>query len=465
MNPCDSVLKDGVFDTILLSQSKSLSENLTEWLESVDYGEFQKAQSSGLNIGLPIKGVPVKLEASFTQDKFNEWKKEVSTGSSRQFTEEETMQILSKSASQAVLDAWSHCMGIGAGMSPGLHYNLTPSGSDFILEVRWIPNSMTDFPPTVVPPGLQVTGATPSSTFPIGMEIPLAGFSIILTRTGTGSGTIILNTTKGTVNETIPAIPAPTPPAPKLPAINLKLFTASGGSKSDTPETTLTVPAGYKIIGGGARVNWSGYGNLLTASFPKDERTWVARSKAHRESDPANIDVFAIALHDPTDEWEVDIFSSTSSPNLIPSASVAVGSKYVLTGGGAEVHWSTEGSLLTASHPEGSATWVAKSKAHINAVDTSITAYAIGIRARNGVSGPSMKVFVKESASAQHPSTEVSVDAGYSLVGGGARVNWTGQGNLLTASFPNGSKWQVASKDHEAPESCTITAFAIGIKP
>jgi hypothetical protein len=464
MNPCDSVLKAGVFNQILVTTTKSLSENLTEWLESIDYNEFQRQQSAGLNIGFPFKGIPVSIGGAFSQNEFDNWKREVSIGSSRQFTEEETMQIFSRSASPAILDAWSTCIKntIPAGALPGLHHDLISTGEpNFVFEVKWIPNSMSDFPPTVLPGGFQVVGATSSSTFSDGMEIPLAGFSIILTRTSTSGVTIVLNTTKGTITESIPPIPAP---PPKLPSITLKLFAASD-SKADIAQTTLTVPPEYKILGGGARVNWSGSGNLLTASFPKDEQTWVAKSKAHEYSDPSNIDVWVIALHDPSNEWEVDISSATSAPSPIPSSTATVGNGFVLTGGGAEAHWSTQGSLLTASCPQGSTAWIAKSKAHQFAEDASITAYAIGVRARNGVSGPQMAIFTKDSASAGHPSTEASVDPGYLLVGGGAQANWITQGSLLTASFPNGNEWKVASKDHNFAESCTITAYAIGIKP
>ncbi|HEY1248149.1 MAG TPA: hypothetical protein VGE97_04110 [Nitrososphaera sp.] len=46
------------------------------------------------------------------------------------------------------------------------------------------------------------------------------------------------------------------------------------------------------------------------------------------------------------------------------------------------------------------------------------------------------------------------------LIGGGAKVNWKGEGNLLTASYPgpSGQYWMVASKDHIEHEECTITA-------
>lgn len=459
MNPCDSVLKSGVFDEILVNTSKSLSENLTEWLESIEHKDFDKAQKAGLNIGFPIKGVPVNIGGSFSKNEFDNWKQEVSTGKSRQFTEEEAMQVFSRSASTAILDAWNKCiddMGLGFGLQSSV--DVTDGGIDIVFTVRWVPNSMTDFPPKVTSGGFLVSGATPKGTFPDDMEIPLAGYSAIVSRVGSGSVTIVLNTTKGSITQTIP------PLAPALPSINLQTFHASGGTAAH-PETTLTVPPGYKIIGGGARVNWSGSGNLLTASFPKNAQTWIARAKDHKRPSPANIDVWAIAIHDPSDEWEVDIFSTTSSPASHPSATATVNSNYVLTGGGAEAHWSTEGSLLTASYPEGSVNWVAKSKDHKDPEKVSITAYAIGIRARNGVVGPSIKIFTRTSSSAQHPSTEVSTDSGYSLVGGGAEANWKVAGNLLTASFPDGNTWRVASKDHIDPESCTITAYAVGIKP
>lgn len=462
MDRCDAILKDGVFDQILVNTSKSLSGNLTEWLESIDYEEFQKQQSAGLNIGFPIKGIPVSIGGTFSQNEFENWKKEVSSGSSRQFREDEVMQIFNKSASQTILKAWSDCISQTASAT-GLQYDteVTNGGLDIVFTVRWVPNSMADFPPVVIAGGFQVSGATPKSLFPDGMEIPLAGFSVLMSRNDTSGVKIILNTTKGRADGDVPPLP---PLVPVLPKIQLELFKATGNSASH-PNVTLTVPSDYKILGGGARVNWSGDGNLLTASFPKDAQTWVAKAKDHSFASPATIDAWAIAIYDPTDLWEVDIFSTTSDSASHPLATANISNSFVLTGGGAAANWSGNGSLLTASYPEGTVGWTAKSKDHVVSESVSITAYAIGIRARNGASGPSVKIFTNTSSPAQHPSTEVSTNSGYSLVGGGAQVNWRGNGNLLTASFPEGNQWKVASKDHSVAESCTITAYAIGIRP
>src|SRR5215469_2593426 len=50
---------------------------------------------------------------------------------------------------------------------------------------------------------------------------------------------------------------------------------------------------------------------------------------------------------------------------------------------------------------------------------------------------PTLKLFHLVSTSAPHPAAHVTVPPGYKLVGGGARVNWSGAGNLLTASYPD----------------------------
>jgi hypothetical protein len=55
------------------------------------------------------------------------------------------------------------------------------------------------------------------------------------------------------------------------------------------------------------------------------------------------------------------------------------------------------------------------------------------------------------------------------MVGGGAWVDWTGDGNILVASYPIESApgkpaWHVQSKDHVKSSPARITAYAVGLK-
>jgi hypothetical protein len=247
-------------------------------------------------------------------------------------------------------------------------------------------------------------------------------------------------------------------------ALTVQLFTATSGSV-EHPSVDVTVPAPFKIIGGGAFDNWSGAGNLLTASFPSDARTWRAAGKDHEVVSPAPITAFALAISDPNDEWDVVIKSETSNPDAHPQAVATLPAGFTMTGGGAFVDWHGAGNLLTASFPTSDSSWEARSKDHDISDPAAITSYVIGIRHKT----PQIRVrHLIQSATSSvvpHPSTQVSLDSSWTLSGGGALDQWNGAGNLLTASFPIArSTWFAAGKDHVVSSPAAVTAFVIGIR-
>jgi hypothetical protein len=250
--------------------------------------------------------------------------------------------------------------------------------------------------------------------------------------------------------------------APILPPLVIQTFSATSGV-APHPHAEASVPFGYKLIGGGAKVNWSGAGNLLTASYPSGRR-WIADSKDHDIPDPASITAYAIGLFDPFNRWDVQVRRATSAVAQHPSVSVSVPFGYVMTGGGAKVNWTGNGNLLTASFPSSRRTWEVRSKDHVHPDPASITAYVIGIRARNGALGPRMVIASTTTNVTAHPSGSVSVGFPFRVSGGGARDNWSGAGNLLTASYPTGARtWAAAGKDHEISDPASLTIYAIGL--
>jgi vibriolysin len=246
--------------------------------------------------------------------------------------------------------------------------------------------------------------------------------------------------------------------------ITVQLFTATG-VRAQHPQAQVTVPAGYKIIGGGALSNWSGAGNLLTASYPATATRWVAAAKDHEVISPASLTVFACAIHDPANEWDVIIQTAKAALAPHPQVAATLPAGYVLTGGGAQVHYTGAGNFLTASYPVGNSGWEARGKDHAISDPAAITAYAIGLRHRTGAirfSGTIVSVGEEELTS--HPSSRARLEPGWTLSGGGALVVANGAGNLLTASFPLGFSWIGAAKDHVHASGATVTAFAIGIR-
>ena len=246
-------------------------------------------------------------------------------------------------------------------------------------------------------------------------------------------------------------------------ALTIQLFVATSGP-APHPSVDVTIPLGFKILGGGALDHWHGAGNLLTASYPKNAQTWAVAGKDHEIGDPASITAFALALHDPNDEWDVVISREKSDPAPHPHAVSPLPQGYVLTGGGALVEYNGAGNLLTASFPTGDTSWEARSKDHDISDPSSVTAFAIGIKHRKGLIRVRHLISRATGAMAPHPSAQVHVGNGFTLSGGGAIDNWNGAGNLLTASFPNGPFWVAQGKDHVDPSPADITAYAIGIR-
>ena len=121
----------------------------------------------------------------------------------------------------------------------------------------------------------------------------------------------------------------------------------------------------------------------------------------------------------------------------------------VILGRGVYVDWdgpcsapSPPGNLLTAMYPNASGTtWTVASKDHIDSSPARIFAYCIVAQMKNGspIFPGNYTVVSATSAVAAHPTQQADVPAGSLVVGGGAKVNWSGPGNMLFASYPTGS--------------------------
>jgi hypothetical protein len=234
---------------------------------------------------------------------------------------------------------------------------------------------------------------------------------------------------------------------------------------SNHPEARITVPDGYKLLSGGALDDYSGAGNLLTASFPESDNTWRANGKNHIDASTAKLSAYAIVTYDPDNIWDVVQRSTTSTQAGWPKGEASVPDGYTMIGGGAQVNWSGEGSLLTSSYPSNRITWTSSSKDHEKSSPATITTYAIGLKCNVG--GLNLQQHIQKSSSTPggHLTANTSSPAGYVMVGGGAFVNFSGAGNLLTASYPRDIRtWQARSKDHVDSCTATLDVYCVSLK-
>jgi hypothetical protein len=143
------------------------------------------------------------------------------------------------------------------------------------------------------------------------------------------------------------------------PPLHLRIF-AAASSLQEYPEASVDINRDlpeklkhYKVLSGGARVNFQTAGELLVASFPVGDNQWQAKAKDCQDIDSGILTVFAVAVYDPYDWLDVKVLSSPESePSERPTASIDLDTAYALTGGGAEtIRSEPQGSYLTASYP------------------------------------------------------------------------------------------------------------------
>lgn len=158
------------------------------------------------------------------------------------------------------------------------------------------------------------------------------------------------------------------------------------------------------------------------------------------------------------------------SPKQQNYGAAALPADYVLIGGGAYTNNTTPGAYLIGSYPDFTYdSWWAFSKDHAVANSHTLRVFAVGLKI-DGVTKSALKsamtfVTAQSPTPVAHPTSQVTVGAGYNLIGGGANTsyNTTWPGNLLTASYPSGNTWYVASKDHIYSCPALIISYAIGI--
>jgi len=114
--------------------------------------------------------------------------------------------------------------------------------------------------------------------------------------------------------------------------------------------------------------------------------------------------------------------------------------------GGAYVDWdgacsppSPPGNLLTAMYPNNNGTtWTVASKDHLEVSKARVVAYCIAAQMKDGtpISLDDYKIDSATNVVAAHLTQQVNLPAGFTVVGGGARANYGGLGNMLFASYP-----------------------------
>lgn len=145
-----------------------------------------------------------------------------------------------------------------------------------------------------------------------------------------------------------------------------------------------------------------------------------------------------------------------------PTATATAPAGQMMIGGGCRASFHRAGQVLVASYPSGPRAWTCRSKEHLSADPSSMTAYVLSIPNDLGFT---TKIAKTMSPRGGHISSQAHLPAGYQLIGGGCRLIRTTKklGHLLTVMKPGTRSYQCEAKDHIVRSQAMIEAYAIGI--
>ncbi|MCO1578083.1 hypothetical protein M8C13_20225 [Crossiella sp. SN42] len=241
---------------------------------------------------------------------------------------------------------------------------------------------------------------------------------------------------------------------------------------------TVTLPdPDMVVVGGGAHAPIHGWGAMLTASYPtEDRRGWRASSKDHLKVQPHSLTTYVIGMKIAgmsAAQLREHVAVTSNPSDSAHQAETQVGpprtgGPWVMLGGGFRVDWHGAGNLATASFPVSEVGWKVRSKDHVTADKASVTGYGMYIKQHLPVGTVGGIRVPRHGGPAGHPQAGADVGADYALTGGGAEVDYgSGWGNMLWRLQPSAApdrSFHAGSKDHIHDSPAKITAWALGVQ-
>eukprot|EP01113_Clastostelium_recurvatum_P011764 TRINITY_DN16025_c0_g1_i2.p1 TRINITY_DN16025_c0_g1~~TRINITY_DN16025_c0_g1_i2.p1 ORF type:complete len:516 (+),score=146.12 TRINITY_DN16025_c0_g1_i2:60-1607(+) len=229
----------------------------------------------------------------------------------------------------------------------------------------------------------------------------------------------------------------------------------------------VTVPAGYKVVGGGGSIGFANLGSggsQLAASYPIDETTWEAKGRTHTaDAGPFNLVVWAFAIFDPNNEYEVKIF--TESDTSAATTGSALGAlisdpAFALSGGGVNTDHFVQ-ATFPAEFNQWSATWTTDPLRGQPTVAAAWSVYAVGVRSRSSARTVTSTVRSANGSGSGAASATATVPAGFFVSGGGIQSF----GGLIVALRPEPTDGFTATNVNPtgAQGTISLTAFAVGL--
>lgn len=200
---CRDVLA-GVFNTTQFQTGSADNEYFRKWQCSADFGNHDAAIASGLQVGVPVYGVPLKIGGTFDQSSKDSWKKSnCSEVETRANSTTATYQLI-RSVSPETVSAWSKCMDLNTSVT-ALSCSLMRSGAGAVFSANWV--RKVGEPDNAAPKisYFSVSGGACTRTLAVNATVGEAATQTNCSPAPESSLTVILDTQRGSCWKDLPA--------------------------------------------------------------------------------------------------------------------------------------------------------------------------------------------------------------------------------------------------------------------
>nr|WP_103625988.1 hypothetical protein [Bacillus thuringiensis] len=207
MGVCDGLLMlSKNLEFITVHNKDSLSDNLAEWFTNATYEEYMEKVEGGIDVTIPVEGIPIGGGGAYSREEFEKAQELVRQGKYHKLNRQQEIEYVRKNIGAIDLaEKYVKCVTANTNSTKlGLHLSAVTNGQDIVVTVWYIPETTSERPPRLE--RFTIQGATFDQGFPDDLKIQPSGYSILIRRVENSPVSIIINTNKGTVTETIPVV-------------------------------------------------------------------------------------------------------------------------------------------------------------------------------------------------------------------------------------------------------------------
>lgn len=224
---CNRILKEGLQDSLQVSNNKALSEHLRKSFDDFlnEHQEFKRSDNTGLNVG--IGGITIGGSNDYNSQQLADLLWKLHDDQSYVLNENEAFSLSLKVANRDVVDAWSRCMD-HAHVQPRIRLTSTQTGDTVVIRPRIPGNGEVARILSVTVRGGKFDGTPPR----VGSDLR-DGDEFFVRRSGNSELLFALRTTKGTASVLLEGSQPPTPPR----AHHTRTEVVPPGNPVELPET------------------------------------------------------------------------------------------------------------------------------------------------------------------------------------------------------------------------------------